>query len=170
MHVAGHTPEADLSPAPDADLLRVGSEDLLAAWRVLNDESERIDLVAVGSPHASLSEMRRLADLLEGRRLHPGVDLVVTAGCDVLRRARGESTAAELERAGVRLAADLCWCSITEPVLPERARILMTNSAKYAHYAQGLTGRRVRFGSLSDCVAAAATGRAPSGAPPWRHT
>ena len=42
----------------------------------------------------------------------------------------------------------------------------MTNSGKYAHYAPGLSGRAVRFGSLADCMAAARTGRAP-GPPAW---
>jgi hypothetical protein len=43
----------------------------------------------------------------------------------------------------------------------------MTNSGKYAHYAPGLSGRAVRFGSLADCVAAAATRLAPAAPPPW---
>jgi predicted aconitase len=42
----------------------------------------------------------------------------------------------------------------------------MTNSGKYAHYAPGLSGRAVRFGSMADCVSAAVTGRAP-GPPAW---
>ncbi len=43
----------------------------------------------------------------------------------------------------------------------------MTNSGKYAHYAPGLSGRAVRFGSLEDCVSAAVTGRAPASPPAW---
>jgi hypothetical protein len=66
----------------------------------------------------------------------------------------------------VQVVTDLCWCSITEPVFPPTARALMTNSGKYAHYAPGLHGRAVRFGSLAACVAAALTTRAP-GPPAW---
>jgi len=58
----------------------------------------------------------------------------------------------------VQVVTDLCWCSISEPVFPPGARTLMTNSGKYAHYAPGLSGRAVRFGSLADCVTAAVTG------------
>ncbi len=43
----------------------------------------------------------------------------------------------------------------------------MTNSGKYAHYGPGLTGREVRFGSLSACAEAAVTGRAPHELPRW---
>jgi predicted aconitase len=66
----------------------------------------------------------------------------------------------------VTIVPDLCWCSISEPVFPRAARILMTNSGKYAHYAPGLCGRQVCFGSLADCAHAAATGAAPH-MPAW---
>jgi predicted aconitase/predicted aconitase with swiveling domain len=167
LHVAGVSPEADLTPEPDCDRVRFGEKELLDAWRALNDDDDRVDLVAIGSPHASSSELRRLADLMDGRDRRPDVEVMVTLGRDVLRRTRSDGTAARLERAGVRLMCDLCWCSITEPVLPADARVVMTNSAKYAHYAQGLTGRRVRFAGLGACVEAAITGVAPSRPPAW---
>ncbi|MBU2532469.1 MAG: DUF521 domain-containing protein, partial [Alphaproteobacteria bacterium] len=81
--------------------------------------------------------------------------------------ARGEGLLTKLAAAGVTLVPDLCWCSISEPVLPVEARVLMTNSGKYAHYAPGLSGRKVRFGSLADCAQAAITGSAPRGLPVW---
>jgi hypothetical protein len=56
---------------------------------------------------------------------------------------------------------------IGEPVIPPEVRTLMTNSGKYAHYAPGLVGRGVRFGSLASCVEAACGGRAPEEPPAW---
>ena len=56
---------------------------------------------------------------------------------------------------------------LTEPVVPPAAVTLVTNSAKFAHYAPGLVGRQVRFASLEGCVAAALTGRVPRAAPRW---
>ena len=78
-----------------------------------------------------------------------------------------DGTGARLAAAGVRLIPDICWCSITEPVFPPTARVLMTNSGKYAHYADGLCGRKVRFGSLAACVEAAVTGSASPHPPAW---
>jgi predicted aconitase len=72
-----------------------------------------------------------------------------------------------LQASGVKLLPDLCWCSIVEPVFPPQAQGIITNSGKYAHYAHGLSGRHARLGSLSDCVEAAVTGRAPPGIPKW---
>jgi predicted aconitase len=67
----------------------------------------------------------------------------------------------------VQIVPDLCWCSISEPVFPPEAKVLMTNSGKYAHYAPGLSGRQVRFGSLANCVDAACSGRAAKDLPHW---
>ncbi|MDJ1018162.1 MAG: aconitase X, partial [Paracoccaceae bacterium] len=130
-------------------------------------EETRIDLVAIGSPHVSLTELRELADAFEGHHVHPDVDVIVTVGRDVLEDSRKAGDTARLEEAGVKIYPDICWCSITEPVFPKTARTLMTNSGKYAHYATGLTGRHARFGTVSDCVRAALTGRVSSHMPEW---
>ena len=167
LHVAGVTPEGGLAPAPDAERARVTAADLAEAWARFNSGPANVDLVALGSPHLSLEETRRFAGLMSGQARHPGTSVIVTLGRDILARARSEGLAARLEASGVRLIPDLCWCSITEPVFPRDARTLMTNSGKYAHYAPGLSGRNVRFGSLSDCAAAARTGVAASGPPEW---
>lgn len=167
LHIAGHTPEADLPPADGASRHRITQADFAAAWRELNRGETKIDLVAIGSPHASLPETRRLAGLLDGRSRHPDTQVIVTIGRDTLRAARAEGVAERLEAAGVRLIPDLCWCSVIEPIFPPDARGLMTNSGKYAHYAHGLSGRHARLGSLADCVEAAVTGRAGAEPPGW---
>jgi predicted aconitase len=38
----------------------------------------------------------------------------------------------------VQFVNDTCWCMLTEPVVPVGSEALITNSAKYAHYAPGL--------------------------------
>ena len=167
LHVAGHTPEAADFPEP-ADHVTVTRADLARVWAELNLGPPQIDLVAFGSPHFSLTECRAVADLAVGHRT-AGTDVIITVGQDVLARARAEGTLARLEAFGAQLFPDICWCSITEPLMPPTARNMMTNSGKYAHYAPGLSGRMVRFGSLAECVETARTGRAPTSPPAWLH-
>ena len=81
--------------------------------------------------------------------------------------ARAAGHAAEAEAFGATVLSDTCWCMLQEPLVPATATTLMTNSAKYAHYAPALVGRAVRYGSLADCVGAATSGRAPRGPPRW---
>ena len=121
---------------------------------------------AVGSREDHVAEL--MNDALDAAGPGPlAVSLILTLGRGVLAALEADGTAARLTARGVMLIPDLCWCSITEPVFPPAARVVMTNSAKYAHYGPGLSGRALRFGSLGDCARAALTGQAPQGLPPW---
>ncbi len=166
LHVRGHTPEGDQPVPDDAPRVTVRPHDLAQVWQGFNGGDVQVDLVAIGSPHASLSECRAFAQHLQDRGPMV-VDVIVTLGRNVLAVATQEGIIDRLTQAGVKVIPDLCWCSITEPVFPAKARVLMTNSGKYAHYARGLTGRAVRFGSLHDCAAAAVTGQARNQLPDW---
>ena len=106
-----------------------------------------------------------LESIVQAGKVQEGVDVIVTAGRDVLAEARKDGVLTRLEASGVKVLPDVCWCSISEPVFPSRTRTLMTNSGKYAHYGPGLSGRSVRFGSLADCVEAAVTGKVTKSLP-----
>ena len=41
----------------------------------------------------------------------------------------------QIQQFGGRFITDTCWCMLTEPVVPVGTDHLVTNSAKYAHYA-----------------------------------
>ncbi|OCO99940.1 MULTISPECIES: aconitase X [unclassified Ensifer] len=167
LHVEGVTPEAEGAAAEDADRTTITRADMTDAWSLLNEGPAEVELVAIGSPHASLEECRALAAAFDGRKRHDNVAVIVTAGRDAIAAARDEGLLSRLEASGIQVLPDLCWCSISEPVFPTKTRALMTNSGKYAHYGPGLSGRAVRFGSLADCVEAALTGHAPARLPAW---
>lgn len=167
LHIEGVTPEAGIAPLETADTVSISLADMAAGWSLLNEGPEEVQLVAIGSPHASLEECRALAAVFDGRRRHADVAVIVTAGQQVIDAAAHDGTLKSLKDSGVQVLPDLCWCSISEPVFPTKTRALMTNSGKYAHYGPGLSGRAVRFGSLADCVESALTGRAASRRPAW---
>ena len=167
LHIEGVTPEAGEATVTVTEHTAITRADLAAGWASLNAGPEEIDLVAIGSPHASLDELRALADALGGRRCQHATIVIATAGKDVISSAQRDGVAARLQASGVQICPDLCWCSISEPVFPSSAKTVMTNSCKYAHYGPGLHSRVVRFGSLADCVNAALTGRSAARLPSW---
>jgi len=167
LHIEGITPEARGSIARDADRVDVTLDDFAAAWDDLNAGPEDVQLVAIGSPHASLNECHDLADGMNGRRRYSGTKVIVTAGNEIIAQAKIDGTFARLNVCGVELVSDLCWCSISEPVFPVATRTVITNSAKYAHYGPGLSGRKIRFGNLADCITAALEGRVLPRRPAW---
>ncbi|RLJ59940.1 putative aconitase subunit 1 [Litoreibacter meonggei] len=167
LHVRGHTPEGELKLADHAQQFNITHADLVQLWRDFNVATDQIDLVAIGSPHASASECQKFAQLLGDAHCHFETKTIVTVGRKTHAEIAAEGTLDRLQSSGVQVIPDICWCSITEPVFPSSASVLMTNSGKYAHYGKGLTGRDVRFGSLEDCARSAISGRADTGLPWW---
>ncbi|WP_439625988.1 cis-3-hydroxy-L-proline dehydratase [Shinella sp.] len=165
LHIEGVTPEAKDAAAADADHTTITRANMIDVWTMFNDGPAEVELVAIGSPHASLSECRALADALGDRKRHKNVTVIVTAGRDIMAEAGDILT--RLRECGVQVIPDLCWCSISEPVFPPKTRTLITNSGKYAHYGPGLSGRTVRFGTLADCIEAALTGQVRPRLPAW---
>ena len=162
FHIAGVTPEAPTVAAAvglganDADEVEardVSADDLRRAWAALDSgDDEAVQLIALGNPHLSLSEWEQLATLCAaeraaGRRVHDGVRVVVTSGREVMEQARAAGHAAEAEAFGATVLSDTCWCMLQEPLVPPTATTLMTNSAKYAHYAPALVGERCGTGA-----------------------
>ena len=167
LHMAGVTPEAELPLTTDAKSVCISPSDLVEGWTSLNSGSESVELVAIGSPHTSYNEVAQFCEFLDGRTRYVGTDVIVTLGRSILQQATEAGLVRELEVCGVKVIPDLCWCSITEPLVPLTARNRMTNSGKHAHYAPGLCGRTVRFGGLRECAETAVTGRACKHPPEW---
>lgn len=173
FHMLGITPEATtleqaLGGRQPMQCVSIKPSDLLNSWRELNTATTRaVDLVSLGNPHFSLSEFGRTAGLCRGRTKKAGVRLVITSGRATYDQARDAGLIAALEEFGAEIWNDTCWCMIGREQLPDQIRALMTNSAKFAHYGPGVTGRGVHFAGLEACVTAACTGTADLARPPW---
>ena len=173
FHIVNVTPEAPSAQAALAGLPpevehHLTLDELRQAWRELDSAADpKVDLVALGNPHFSETECHALAELLKGRQRHSATATVLTLGRAVSARAERNGDLAVLTAFGVNVITDTCWCMLEEPVVPLAARVIMTNSGKYAHYAPGLTGRQVHFGSLADCAETACTGQASGRHPAW---
>ena len=163
FHVVGSTPEApDLATAlggrePDR-VIEVTPSDLRAARdRLTTGVGDRLDVVSLGTPHYSVAELGRLAELLGDRQVHSDVMLYASTGRDVLHEVELRGWATRLEASGVRLVVDAC--TYVTPIIDGEARTAMTDSAKWAYYAPGNLGIEVAFGSTEDCVESAVAGR-----------
>ncbi len=164
FHVVGVTPEASTveaafgGSAPD-ETVTLTSEDLIAARRELSTASDpRLDVVSLGTPHASVDEIADLARLLDGGPpVADGVDFYVSTGRSMLAEAERRGHLGPLEEAGVHIVVDTCTY-VTSILRPE-ARTVMTNSGKWAHYAPGNLGVEVVLASLGECVVSARAGK-----------
>ena len=104
---------------------------------------EQIDLVTVGCPHASLTEIEQVADYLRGKTL--ATRLWVTTGEITRQAAAGLGYVQVIEAAGGEVVADTC--AVVVPMRMLDVRSMATNAGKMACYAPMHSGVRMRLGS-----------------------
>src|SRR5207244_12638260 len=92
-HAVGVTPEAPtleaaVGGATPLRTVEVTLDRLVAARDELSTAAgPGIDAVSVGTPHASLAELERLAELVDGASVHDGVNLFVSTDRTTLAEA-----------------------------------------------------------------------------------
>jgi len=157
FHMVGITPEAPSSLDGLGPVVRLDA-------RALDDETarhstttgERVDLVAVGCPHASLEQVEEVAALVGSAHVAGGTRFVVQTSAFIAETAARSGAAGRLRAAGVELSADTCVHIAYAQA--SAGSTMATNSLKIA-YLTGSHDVGVRFGTLAQCVAAALTGR-----------
>ena len=162
FHAVGVTPEAPTLEAATGgrdpeETVVVTPEMLVAARDSLSSAGDGpVSMVALGTPHFSLTEFERAAALIEGRKVSPDVALYISTSRFVAGLAVEKGWVEKLEQAGVVVLVDTCTY-FAPAVRAARGRV-MTNSAKWAYYAPGLLPVEVAFGSLEDCIETAVRG------------
>ena len=163
IHVVGVTPEAATREQAfggrrPARVLELDARELERAHAALSTARRGpVDLVNIGCPHASFTEVERIAGLLDGRPVARTVQFWLKTNRAVYQRLARTPLLAALQAAGVTLLTDACiMAGHYYRYWPLRR--VVTNSAKYAHYAP--TGMRVEtlFRSTAECVEAAVSG------------
>lgn len=162
FHVIGVTPEAAdaaraFGDAPPAEAIALTGAMLRESYdRLSTTSGARLDVIAIGSPHLSLDEVRRLLTLLKGRPSR--LPFYACTGRHTLSALEREGLLGAFADANITLVADTCV--VVAPILPDiEGAVLLTNSGKFAHYTRPNTGYEVMFGSLSDVAESAAAGR-----------
>jgi predicted aconitase len=158
FHFVGLTPEApDVLPSEkmsitDADIGKVYSS------YSLGDGDAR--LVVFSGPQQSLFEMKTLASLFEGRKIHAGSSCFITTNRAVLAQSRALGYAPALEAAGVTILEGVCFYILQNLSAMRQANRwtnMVSNSAKIVN----IIGAH-RFNTIlrrtAECVEAACTG------------
>lgn len=161
-HMPGITPEA---PTMDAafggaahpEAIVFGEAEKRRTWARLQNATERkLDFVMLGCPHNSIEQMSLVAELLEGRKIHPDTALWVHTP-RALRQISDRSGYTDIIRAaGGEVMSDTCP-SISRR-LPKGVRVIATDSAKQAHYLPAIGKVQGWFGSVRQCVDSAVAG------------
>ena len=166
-HVVGITPEAPtledaFGETKPQQEINYGEAERKTAFEKLNKSGDgSVQMVTLGCPHASISEIEEVALLLKGRKVKEGVQLWVMTALPIKAMAERLGYVNTIEAAGGLVVCDTCVILGPMKEIFEKDGIttLATNSAKLAHYAPGQWSVNVQYGSVVKCVEAAINGR-----------
>jgi predicted aconitase len=118
-------------------------------------QDEMIDHVMIGCPHATLEEVRLVADLLDGKKVNENIRLEVWTPRAIKKLAEELGYLQIIESAGGRLLSDTC------PAVSRisQGKAMATHSCKQAHYSKQILGNQVALGTIEQCILSAAKGR-----------
>jgi predicted aconitase len=126
----------------------VGSKDLKNTIENLSKASEAPDLVFIGCPHCSLSELQSVAQAIDGKKVKRETKLWVCTSRHVEREAK-ESVEA-IKKAGGHVFCDTC--AIVTWTKNLGIHTIMTNSAKTAYYAPTFNEANATLAPLKQCI------------------
>jgi predicted aconitase len=171
-HIVGVTPEADSveiafgpldsargRPTRPLETFRYGRDEQRRVYDRLNANGRDpdVDFVMLGCPHAAIEQLREAARLLDGTKVSANCALWIFTSRNVKSQASEEGILPVLASAGAVLLTDTC--SAFAQALPAGTKVAALDSAKQAHYLPAILGVQAWFGSTSDCINAAVTGR-----------
>jgi len=164
-HIPGVTPEAGSLEAafagrPPPAALAIGEADVAAFYTAYAAAGDKLDVVVFAAPQLSLMEMRRLAELLAGRRIGAETTLLVATSPEIKFAADRMGLTQTIERAGGIVAAGICFYQSYAREMAEANgwQRLMTNSAKLVNIIAGY-GYRPTLASMERCIDSAVAGR-----------
>ncbi|MDW3178774.1 MAG: aconitase X [Acidimicrobiia bacterium] len=164
FHIAGITPEAPTVEAATQGVAPTHrtfvTDDHLERVRgsLTNvDGDEPLRAVCLGTPHFSVTEFEAAAALLGGRQIHPSITMIITTSRAVATELDLRDLTEAFTQSGVQVVLDTCTYYTPRPTGVDG--LTMTNSAKWAYYAQGILEIPVAFASLERCIESAVAGR-----------
>jgi len=169
VHLVGITPEAPsaetaLGNRKPEDKISVGWKELRSSYEKLTTtQKAEVDLVCFGCPHCSIPQIREIASLLDGKKVHSNTRLWVATSGHVKNMARQMGYVEIIERAGGLVTTDLCVAPGAPFHLVKGVKTVATNTARGAYFIPGACNIEVIFGDTGDCVQAAVSGK-------WRRS
>lgn len=154
FYMQGITPASEKYQSPK-EKITIDKQDLQQAYDAINDETEEIDFVCIGCPHASIKEIAQIANLLEGKRISPNTEFWVATSRSAKQLSDKRGYTKIIEEAGGKFACDTCMAVAP---LKGRFRAIATTSAKGCYYSRH-NKMLTKMGSLEECIEAGVSGK-----------
>ena len=146
-HVENLTPEADSVEKNNLEKVTIDQKDIDEAYQELSSGKDP-DIVILGCPHASLKEISRLADKVEGKKLKKPVWICTSRMVKEASERMGYNEI--IAKAGGSVVADTCM--VVSPIEQMGYKTTGVNSGKAAKYLPGFCKQKVSFNNIDKLV------------------
>ena len=144
----------NIKPAPITKL------DLDLFYKNFHPNDDRLDVVVFAAPQLSLDEMRILSEMLDGRKIHPNISLLVCTAPSVKVLCDTNDISHRIENSGGIILEGVCFYNMHAREIGEANgwKRLMSNSAKISNILGGY-GYETILSTMDKCVDSACQGR-----------
>lgn len=141
----GITPEYNVSEKPEKITF---TQKELDETKAKLDSGEKPDLITIGCPHASIAEIKEVAEAVKGKTLDCNLWVCTARQTKAVADELGYTKI--IEAAGGRVVADTCM--VVCPLEDMGYRVTGCNSGKAAKYLSSLCKQKVVFGNIGDII------------------
>jgi hypothetical protein len=162
-HIVGVTPEAPtlkdaLHGGSPEEVVEIQPGDLIKIYNELsvNEHGTSLDAICLGAPHLSIDEVGKVYEMLKTIGWDLQIPLYISMSRRTLEIIEQRGWADKFKRADVKIVVDRC---VYFPgILWSDGLTIMTDSAKWAHYAPRCISAKVTVGTLADCISSGKKG------------
>lgn len=160
FHIIGATPEAKTEEEAfqgdkPEDKIDFTDEDLRKAHKQFRVGNEKVDYVYIGCPHLNMDNLKKIANLLKGKKVANGVKLIIGTLKALKKIAAEEGIEQIIKDAGGYLISDTCYVAMRH-ALGYPSGTFVFNCMKQVYY---LREGKAYIGNIKECIDAAITGR-----------
>ncbi|OED30807.1 hypothetical protein NL43_00365 [Methanosphaera sp. WGK6] len=151
-HVENITPEANFAKSQDSfeelEVVSLEKSDIIDTIEKLSTTDKTPDLVCLGCPHASITEIQKVAQLIKGKKLNKDLWICTSKAIKSISEQCGYLDI--IEAAGGKIVSDTCM--VVAPVEELNYDVIGVNSAKAANYVPNMGNLDVVYDTVENLI------------------
>ena len=148
-HMENVTPENKNVDVDEVeDIMFISEKEILKTRQDLTTADKEPDLICLGCPHSSLEEIKKVANIVQGKTIKNKLWICTSVGVKATADRMGYTET--IERAGGNVVCDTCM--VVAPIEDMGFEVIGVNSAKAANYVPSMCGLDVVYDDVENLI------------------
>ena len=148
-HVEDITPEYKQAESSEVeDIMFISDKQITQTREKLSTIDKTPDLICLGCPHASLEEIKQLANIVKGKKIKNKLWICTSISVKATSDRMGYTQT--IEKAGGNIVCDTCM--VVAPIEDMGFEVIGVNSAKAANYIPSMCGLDVVYNDIEKLI------------------